>query len=1031
MYKNKAFISYRHVPHDAEVAKAVQRNLEQFRIPRGIRAAGRKRQLGRIFRDKTDLGARTDLTEELQRELDDSEFLIVICSPEAAQSRWVPEEIEYFLLHHGSDRILPVLSSGDPERVYEALFRNAAGAPREPVACDFRGDMRQAVRVELPRLISALVGCTYDELVNRTRRREKKRTMMIASIVSAAVLLITVVSVFFAISGIRVRRAFRAQQIEDSQLLSKLSTEALARGERFDAIRYAMGGVPDEGEKRPVSDDAVYALQQATGAYQTAESCLLTQTGEFDAGEEIRAWKSAETEAGSFLAVSSGKETDTELRIWNTDTGELIYDSTAEGEIENENSEIMQPASSDTGAPGRESDGSRVDTEAGPAEDGHIRQDAEAAKTGEDNSDGNTDQSDENMETADGSTDQSDVNMETADGSTENSGIENESRKKTNDIPNRLLFTEHSLIWAKGSRLEEIDLTNGRKKRAFEETDYYSLMPMDCAGGRTVVWAYGMYGTDLLVFEDGSDRAPAVLSVDNLAEKAEERYNTDSRQNHEKEAGKKDENADISFGRLEDQKKVMLSPDGDCLFLRGLCRVNRIEENLLCALDLRTQEITIAVRGQEILAYRVCPDTKILAVIYEGRPQERLCEGGEIWSGAFPEEGELVLRAADYRSGQILWEEESDCARNIDPQLTAGETIPGDSREAAVLCAGTKAEIYDQDTGKKLFTADFPGFIRGTLAEKTLDGRPALLAVLEDGTVSAFCLDNAEMQRWVTIIPANIKKAERLGDTILAEYGSKGQNDANTRILAFRGGLADEDMLILETGGEKGDIFLGEKACVCVDSFFVIANADGETAAFDAVTGERTAYIPSEDDPVRDCLSMEYIVESENGKKSAELFDEESILVTDKKDEDKEKITGAGDRITAAAWLGNTLFWTEEGKEGLWLCSQDSRILLDPEESVSDGNAVSERLYLTKADKGKIYALFHHTLFRVDTDTEEVTGRILHVLGYNEQENRLMLEDTDTEGGVHIYISDIYSHTELKEKGRRILPEEKDPEDRE
>ena len=60
-----------------------------------------------------------------------------------------------------------------------------------------------------------------------------------------------------------------------------------------------------------------------------------TQTGEFDAGEEIRAWKSAET-AGSFLAVSSGKETDTELRIWNTDTGELIYDSTAEGEIENE-----------------------------------------------------------------------------------------------------------------------------------------------------------------------------------------------------------------------------------------------------------------------------------------------------------------------------------------------------------------------------------------------------------------------------------------------------------------------------------------------------------------------------------------------------------------------------------------------------------------------------------------------------------------------------------------------------------------------
>ena len=203
---------------------------------------------------------------------------------------------------------------------------------------------------------------------------------------------------------------------------------------------------------------------------------------------------------------------------------------------------------------------------------------------------------------------------------------------------------------------------------------------------------------------------------------------------------------------------------------------------------------------------------------------------------------------------------------------------------AVLLLPGPRQRFKIRTREKKLFTAqDFPGFIRGTLAEKTLDGRPALLAVLEDGTVSAFCLDNAEMQRWVTIIPANIKKAERLGDTILAEYGSKGQNDANTRILAFRGGLADEDMLVLETGGEKGDIFLGEKACVCVDSFFVIANADGETAAFDAVTGERTAYIPSEDDPVRDCLSMEYIVESENGNKSMSCLTKRVFLSPIKK----------------------------------------------------------------------------------------------------------------------------------------------------
>ena len=233
MFKNKAFISYRHVPHDAEVASVVQRNLEQFRIPKGIRAAGRKRQLGRIFRDKTDLGTQTDLTEELQRELDDSEFLIVICSPEASASRWVPEEISYFLLHHGSDKILPVLAAGDPEPVYEALFRSASGAPKEPVACDFRGDIRQAVNEELPRLVCTLIGCTYDELVNRTRRREKKHTMIVASVAAAAAVLISGISVWFGFTGMQIKKELREVKLENSRLRAKLPSEEVSESSLF------------------------------------------------------------------------------------------------------------------------------------------------------------------------------------------------------------------------------------------------------------------------------------------------------------------------------------------------------------------------------------------------------------------------------------------------------------------------------------------------------------------------------------------------------------------------------------------------------------------------------------------------------------------------------------------------------------------------------------------------------------------------------------------------------------------------------
>ena len=76
---------------DGKLAAKVQRGLCQLARP------WYKRQALRVFRDITDLGASENLAVDIERALRRSRALIVICHPKAAASRWVCEEIEFWL----------------------------------------------------------------------------------------------------------------------------------------------------------------------------------------------------------------------------------------------------------------------------------------------------------------------------------------------------------------------------------------------------------------------------------------------------------------------------------------------------------------------------------------------------------------------------------------------------------------------------------------------------------------------------------------------------------------------------------------------------------------------------------------------------------------------------------------------------------------------------------------------------------------------------------------------------------------------
>lgn len=95
-YKYFAFISYN--SKDTAWGKRLQRKLEHYRMPSTLcseRGWEKRTPINPVFFAPTDIQP-GGLSEELQERLRASRHLIVICSPNSAQSEWVGREIAFF-----------------------------------------------------------------------------------------------------------------------------------------------------------------------------------------------------------------------------------------------------------------------------------------------------------------------------------------------------------------------------------------------------------------------------------------------------------------------------------------------------------------------------------------------------------------------------------------------------------------------------------------------------------------------------------------------------------------------------------------------------------------------------------------------------------------------------------------------------------------------------------------------------------------------------------------------------------------------
>lgn len=182
-YKRYAFISYSH--KDVKEAKWLHKHLEYYKLPSDIfnEYDENNRYLRPVFRDKEDIGTGV-LKSVLRKELEVSEYLIIICSPNSAQSTYVSQEAQVFIDQGRIDHIIPYIidgvpkSGGEKECFPESLINHVDQFPDDEL---LGANINEVGRSKaFIRVVSSLLNVEFDTLWKRHKREQKKRLFVLS-----------------------------------------------------------------------------------------------------------------------------------------------------------------------------------------------------------------------------------------------------------------------------------------------------------------------------------------------------------------------------------------------------------------------------------------------------------------------------------------------------------------------------------------------------------------------------------------------------------------------------------------------------------------------------------------------------------------------------------------------------------------------------------------------------------------------------------------------------------------------------------
>lgn len=194
-YEYFAFISYKR--EDEKWAKWLQKKLESYSLPTAIRKENPElpNKIRPVFRDQSELSG-GNLKAEIEKSLNNSKYLIVICSPRSAKSPWVSKEVQYFIDQGREKYIIPFIIGGIPnaanpkDECFPDGLRHLTGE-KEILGININEMGREAAVIKV---IARMFNLRFDSLWQRAQRIQRKKRIISWIVIICIVLFLSVIT---------------------------------------------------------------------------------------------------------------------------------------------------------------------------------------------------------------------------------------------------------------------------------------------------------------------------------------------------------------------------------------------------------------------------------------------------------------------------------------------------------------------------------------------------------------------------------------------------------------------------------------------------------------------------------------------------------------------------------------------------------------------------------------------------------------------------------------------------------------------
>lgn len=276
-FSQRAFIA--HSQGDAHWGEWLQKALQSYHVPgrlvgRDSRDGPVPKRLVPVYRDDNEIKASIDIGATRRNLLQESRYLIVICSPESAQSPWVNEEVLEFKRLGRENRILCLIVDGEPNATdkpditesecfcdglrYKVDEKGQLTDQRfEPIAADLRPgkDGKDGARLKI---LAGLLGVSFDDLRQRDLRRRRTRRAEYG-----VIFLLALMGMVFI--GIEFKQQALENAYQEAEYAAQEAQRLVNDGEAEIAIQTILNNLPPDYSKsqHPVIDELTWVLEDA------------------------------------------------------------------------------------------------------------------------------------------------------------------------------------------------------------------------------------------------------------------------------------------------------------------------------------------------------------------------------------------------------------------------------------------------------------------------------------------------------------------------------------------------------------------------------------------------------------------------------------------------------------------------------------------------------------------------------------------------------------------------------------------------